>query len=419
MMNVFLRQQTKSITWKFLSALLASLLLPSLAQATSPPIPIEYATVEKLSNYEGQHWFWIYGNRAPNMTDSRAFLFEESGKHLGQLSTGHWLNSLLPLHRSKELVTVETYFSRGTRGERTDLVVIYDATTLDINHEIPIPPKRMHALTNAGLAVVSDDERFMLIHNYTPAQSISVVDLQNHTFVSEFETPGCSSIYSGGDRDFFSICGDGGFLHTRLDEEGMVSFSKRTEPLFDPIYNFVSTSASRIGNTWYFVTIESDVISFVMDERGIRKSEEWSLVTTEEREEDWRISGANNTATHQDSGRLYVLMHQGGGRASYNQPGTHVWIFDTSTGARIGTAELLDLGLGIAVSQGPNPRLYSVGLEVHLPLLTQLWIYFREGESGLMSYLRYVSNIYDGATGKHIRTIDEIPDGYLNAVLPW
>lgn len=418
-MNFFSIKHAKIRAWELLSATLAGLLLTSLAQAIPPPLPIEYATVEKLSNYEDQGWFWIYGSRAPNMTDSRAFLFDESGKHLGQLSTGHWLNSLLPLHRSGELVTVETYLSRGTRGERTDLVVVYDATTLDVNHEIDIPPKRMHALTNAGLAVVSDDERFMLVLNYTPAQSISVVDLQNHSFVGEFETPGCSSIYSGGNRDFFSICGDGGFLHTRLDEQGMVDFSQRTEPLFDPIYNFVSTSASRIGNTWYFVTIESDVLSFVMDERGVSKGDEWSLVTAEEREEDWRISGANNTAAHSDSGRLYVLMHEGGGRDSYNEPGTHIWIFDTSTGQRIGTAELHDLGLGIAVSQGPNPRLYSVGLEVHLPILTQLWIYFREGESALMSYLRYVTTIYDGTTGDHIRTIGEIPDGYLNAVLPW
>jgi len=398
--------------------LLIALAPITLAAPAKTTIPTEKATVEVLPPSEGKPWFWVWGNRAPAQIDGRAFLFDESGKTLGQLNTGFWFNSLLPLKARNELVTVETYFTRGLRGERTDVVTLYDPRTLSSKREIAIPSKRIHALGSTGLGVTSDDERFLLILNYTPAQSISIVDLQAGKFVGEVETPGCASIYPAGKRDFYSICGDGGFMHLRLDESGRVILRDRTKPLFDPGKDWLSTSASRIGNTWYFVSRDNFVHPIEMTPAHASVAARWPLVTDSERKDDWRISGIEHTAVHRASGRLFVLMHQGPPE-SKEDPGTEVWVYDVKTRQRISRIEMNQMTISIGVSQGPSPRLYTVDFFVPMPYLAMMWVYLREGQDGIMKAIQQCISIYDAGSGKHLRQIDGLPAGYLSVVLPW
>jgi hypothetical protein len=39
----------------------------------------------------------------------------------------------------KEIYVAESYYSRGVRGDRSDVVTVYDGRTLQPVHEIPIP----------------------------------------------------------------------------------------------------------------------------------------------------------------------------------------------------------------------------------------------------------------------------------------
>lgn len=395
----------------------------SLSFAVRIPVAIaqiqpEQGHVETLAAHDGQHWFWLWGNRAPSMIDGRALLFSDDGKMLGQLDTGFWFNSLLPAKSRNELFSVEIYFSRGTRGERTDVVTVYDPQTLTPKREIPIPPKRINALGNTGLSVLSDDERFLLVLNYTPAQSISVVDLDSNRFVGEVETPGCASIYPAGKRDFYSICGDGSFLHLRLDDQGQLALKERSKPLFDPLKDLLTTSASRIGDTWYFVSRENNAYAVQMSADEVKVAHTWSLLSESERSDNWRISGVQHTAAHADSGRLYVLMHQGEPK-TFQEPGTHVWVYDVHSGKRVQTIKLKELGLSIGVSQGAQPRLYSLDFVVPMPYLATAWVYLNEGNDGILRRLQQALNIYDGDSGEHLRTVNGLPYGYLNMVLPW
>lgn len=79
-------------------------------------IPVEQAGVETLAAHDGQHWFWVWGNRAPTQLDGRAFLFDDSGKMLGQLDTGFWFNSLLPAQSRNELFFRRNLFQPQRRG---------------------------------------------------------------------------------------------------------------------------------------------------------------------------------------------------------------------------------------------------------------------------------------------------------------
>jgi len=378
----------------------------------------EKAHAEVLADHRDKRWFWVWGNRAPSQIDGRAFLFNSEGKQLGQLNTGFWPNSLLPSEKRNELFSVETYFERGMRGARTDVVTVYDPTTLAAKREIKIPPKRMDALSNTGLAVLSDDERFLLVLNYTPAQSVSIVDLESSQFVTEVETPGCAAIYPAGARDFYSICGDGGFLHLRLDDSGKPVLRERIAPVFDAARDFLTTSASRSGDTWYFISSDNNAYALQMTPQDMKVTGKWSLVTDKERDKNWRISGVQHTAVHRASGRLYVLMHQGAPETR-EEPGTEAWVFDVKTHERVDRIELKELSLGIAVTQDSKPLLYSVDFFVPMPYPAMLWVFLTQGLDGIMKVMQNCITIYDVQSGKLLHKIDGIPTGYLNMALPW
>lgn len=393
-------------------------LLGAVVPARAATVPVEKAVVQVLPDHAGKDWFWVWGNRAPSQIDGRALLFDNDGRQLGQLDTGFWPNNLIPSRYRDELYSVETYFSRGLRGQRTDVVTVYDARTLSPLREIPIPPRRMTALGSTGLGVVSDDERFLLVLNYTPAQTVSVVDLAAGTFVTEIETPGCASIYPAGKRDFYSICGDGSFLHLRLDDAGKPVLRQRTARMFDPVRDFLTTAASRHGQTWYFVSLQNNVYALQMTAAGVRNAGKWSLTSAKERKDNWRISGVQHTAVHRASGRLFVLMHQGG-PDSQQEPGTEAWVYDLKTRKRIQRIELKEMSISLGVSQGANPRLYSIDFFSPMPFLATLWVYLTKGQDELMKSMQQCITIYDVGSGKFQRRIDGLPAGYLSMVESW
>jgi methylamine dehydrogenase heavy chain len=398
--------------------LLSLLLVFGCISSTMAAFTPETIQQNALPDHRGKAWFWVSGPGVPFSSESRAYLFDAEGSNLGQLNTGTWLNNLLLDESRDEILTIETYFSRGTRGERSDQVVIYDPHTLQATAEIPIPAKRMHAVKSTGVAVFSDDHRFLLIANFTPAQSITVVDLEKRSFVTEIDTPGCSVLYPAGDRDFYSICGNGGFMQIRLDNQGLPTLLKRHPPLFDPAGDFLTTAASRIGDTWYFVSYENNARAITMTPDYIGIAKQWSLLTEAERSDNWRISGQHHTATHVGSKRLFVLMHQGD-EHTFEEPGDEVWIFDTESGERLDTIVLDDVALSIAVSQDQDATFHALAFHFPLPTLFTMWIYLVEGEAQLLKHAVQVVDTYDTKTGEHLNKVGDIPPSYMTVVEPW
>jgi len=346
-------------------------------------------------------------------------LFDEHGKRLGQLSTGFWFNNLVNAKSRNEIITSETYFSRGTRGERTDIVSVYDARHLSHKKEIVIPSKRMNGVKNNGLFALTDDERFALVVNYTPAQSISIVDLDLGKFVEEVETPGCSVIYGAGNRDFYAICGNGSFMQIKLAADGRVEKRQRSEKLFDAVNDFLSIAASRIGDTWYFVSRQYNVYAIRMDGDTIELVNKWSLVTEAERDDNWTIAGLDHTAAHEASNRLFVLMHQGEAH-QFEEPGTEVWVYDATTGEKQQEIVLEEMSLAMKVSQTETPRLYTLNIHIPMPTLFVAWIFMTEGEAEVAKSVRQRMSAYDAASGEHLFFSELIPTGGLVLyVQPW
>ena len=91
---------------------------------------------------------WVNDLVFPHMSDGMAMLIDgDTDRCLGTLSTGWGFVRVLLPKAGQLIYSPEIYFSRGTRGVRTDVVTIYDAHTLSPVKEIPDPAEalRQHA----------------------------------------------------------------------------------------------------------------------------------------------------------------------------------------------------------------------------------------------------------------------------------
>ncbi|HVS75648.1 MAG TPA: amine dehydrogenase large subunit [Steroidobacteraceae bacterium] len=377
----------------WLAALACAALLPCMAMA-APPLANEQATIETLRSPPGPHWVWVDDIAFFNMPDGRATLVDgDKGTVLGMLSTGYGYNGVLIPKRGQVIYSPESYYSRGTRGVRTDVVTLYDPRRLSSEGEIPIPPKRAAIMSMRSGAALTDDDRFLLIYNFTPAQSVTVVDTRSRKFVGEIGTPGCALVYPTGPRSFFSICGDGALLEVTLDDAGRAASMRRTAKLFDSHKDPVAEEGVRAGSTWWFTSFNGNVYPFEITGRGIRVGQRWPLFSAAERAQHWRTGGLQYLAVYRRSGLLYVIVHQGD-LATHKDPGKAVWVYDLRQRRRVQQIALRHKAGSILVSQDGSPLLFTCFL----------------GSSALQ--------IYDARTGRYLRAVDSVAQTPTNMVSP-
>lgn len=325
-------------------------------------VPAEkIGNVRELPAQPHPHWVWINDVSFTHLEAGRAYLVDgDTGDMLGMLSTGiHGMVLALPSDY-RAIYSPETYWSRGTRGTRTDVVTVYDAGTLFPVDEIEIPAKRAETIPTTQNATLTDDDRFLAIYNYTPAQTISLVDVRQRRFIREIDSSGCAMVYALGSQALASICSDGTLLVMELDENGQDKKKYRTGRFFDPEHDFVSEKAVRHGNQWLFLSVNGYIhpVSYTHGREPLFH-EKWSLLSDSERTEEWVMSGLQPLAVHQRDARLYVLMHQGH-RDSYKDPGNEIWVYDLTTEKRIRKIRLKELATAIQVSQDNKPLLFTV-----------------------------------------------------------
>ena len=123
------------------------------------------------------HRIYLSDVSISHIVDNRLHVIDgDSFKYLGVFATGYAGQSTLSRDR-KELYVTTSYYTRLSRGERTDVVEIHDPLTLEYRSEIVIPPRRAQALPYEGIVRTSSDGRWLFVQNATPATSVSVVDL--------------------------------------------------------------------------------------------------------------------------------------------------------------------------------------------------------------------------------------------------
>ncbi len=298
--------------------------------------------VEVLPHPPSPHWAWV----SDVLLRRGALLDLDRGEFLGMISTGYFSQTAVFPPSGSEFYLPETYYSRGSRGERTDVVTVYDAGTIAPVAEIVIPPKRAINVLPSGNAALLDEGRFLVVLNMTPATSVSVVDLRERRFVGEVSIPGCALVFAGGPRRFFSLCSDGSLLAVTLDSRGREQGRTRSAPFFAPLDDPVTEKAVRYHDTWLFVSFEGHVHPVDVSGDEIVPAASWSLFDEDDREEGWRIGGIQHLAVHEPTGRLYSLVHQGG-VDTHKEAGSELWVYDPDEQERRERIELPHPGFAL------------------------------------------------------------------------
>ncbi|WP_339481300.1 amine dehydrogenase large subunit [Pseudomonas sivasensis] len=256
---------------------------------------------------------------------------------LGMVPTGFAAPSTLS-HDQKTLYSADIFYSRGTRGTRTDVLTAWDSSTLSPAWEVLIPNKRAESLTQRYGLKTSADDRFVYIYNFTPSTSVTVVDTQAKTVTAELAIPGCVLNYPVGNRRFASLCGDGSLQVVTLNDQGQETARSRTA-FFDPNAEKLNERAVNVGDTYYFTTTTGTVrpVDFSGDAPKILGS--WTLTTEAEKQAGWAPGGWQLMAVAPKLNRMYVLMHDAHEPMKWEDPSTLIWAFDLKTHKKVATLE--------------------------------------------------------------------------------
>lgn len=362
--------------------LFAGLLLSSLLHAEIKPE--EIGRINSLPVPYPEDWIIAHDASFFHMLEGKMIVLDTGADNIGTQYKGMFNNSFIGQfvsgHKRPEMYVGETFYSRGNRGVRTDVLTIYDKATLTPIHEIVLPDgKLMKSMPEKQSIALLDDERFLVISNFTPGSSVSVIDLEQRTLVGEVQTPGCALIYPTGKRGFSSLCSNGAMSSVQLDAKGQVAEQFRTEVFFDTDQQTLFEKSAIINGIAYFPGLAGQMQPIDLRKDKPKVLKKWSLISDEEREQGWRPGGWQ-LLDNDDQGRLYILMNPESYNGSHKDGGPEVWVFDVKKEKRIDRIKLNSWGISVALTSGKNPRLIVTNPEMNL-------------------------EVYEAKSGKYLRTL--------------
>jgi methylamine dehydrogenase heavy chain len=326
------------------------------AAAVDFPTPLPAETIPRVETLPGKYpTGWSFLNYAGDRIELRN-VGSDSREVKGQLQA-HDSATLLVPDKRPELYVADTVWSRGSRGTRTDFITVYDTQTLNPVGEIVLPgAKRALITAMEGLIAFTDDQRMALVFNFTPASSVTVVDLIKRQVLGDVDIPGCSLVYPSGTRGFSTLCSSGTMLSVRLDPNGAVSGrseSKAFNPLdTDPLF----TASTLVGGVRYFPSMHGRVQPIDMRGEEVKVLPDWPLVAPADAAEHWRPSGWQIVAGDEQK-LLYVLMQPQAHEGTHKDPATEVWVYNTGNKTRVKRLRLARPGSSIALTHATEPLL--------------------------------------------------------------
>jgi len=330
---------------------------PLLAAA---PLPAEHLTVTTVPP-NNPHRIYVLDEAFLNEIDARVHVFDgDTYQRLGQIDAGFNPGfNLSPDGKTSVIGT--TYYSRGSRGTRTDVVEFADNSTLAKTHEIILPPKRAMTMPSYFNLGYSTDSHFLYVSYITPAASFGVLDPAKGTVIGEIDTAGCVLVIPSGPNRVSSICESGKLLTVTLDSQGHEASRAFSDTFFDPDRDPVFAQGVPMTGGYAFISFLGDVneVDFSGAQPVIHKP--WSLVSAAEKGR-WRPGGMQIGAIHRHLHELFVPMHQGG-EGSHKDGGTEIWVFDMATHKRVARWPLAPMKVApivaLQVSQDDAPLLFG------------------------------------------------------------
>ena len=357
---------------------------PTVGQGFDKPLPEEpLGAVAALPEIYPPNWVIVSDFNFNAIVDGRGVVVDTASENQpfkGMFRASQFA-SILSATIKPEIYTAESFYTRLSEGERTDAITIWDKVTLKSKGEIILPGgKRQQVVTLKNSFQFTNGEKWALVTNFTPAHSVTVVDLEGRKVLGEIELPGCSMVYPTGARGFTTFCADGTLTSIALDPAGKVVSTSTTRPIHDIDRQAMFVMPAMVGGTAWFVTYGGIVRGFDLSGPVVRELKtDFPVGPAEGAQPEWRPSGWQ-VISSDASGKLYVLMTPFGREGSHKDPGTEVWVFDPAKKARIARIPLKGPGVSIEVTRESVPRL-------------------------VVARADSVIDVYDAASGAFVRTL--------------
>lgn len=318
---------------------------------TSAALPEKYPT----------NWIFVQDLHFMSLLDGKAAIIDitaENNNLKGQIPVAQFGN-LTPSTTKPEIYVGETFYSRLTRGERTDVITIWDTRTLSPKGEIVLPGgKRSQSVTIKNSLQLTNDEKWALVFNFTPGASVTVVDLEARSILGDIEIPGCSQVYPTGARGFSALCADGTVTSVVLDEKGAAVKTVSSKPFNDIDKDPMFMMPAMVGKTAWFATFLGNFKAIDLSGDVAKVAGGFSIKKPEGGDPEWRPGGWQVIASDA-SGLLYVLVSPHGHNGSHKDGGDAVWVVDPAKKALLRSIALKNHAISVEVSREEKPSLIA------------------------------------------------------------
>ena len=333
----------RSAGWMAWASALALLATPVIAakpsdkatKAVPAELQPETLTTATLAGHRNSR-VYVADFAISHITDGRIRVYDSvDGKYLGMVSTAYASNFTVSDKRD-QLFVATTHLSRSTRGDRADVLEVYDTQSLALQYEVLLPPKRAQALNYRNLVRTTGNGRFVLVQNATPATSITVVDLANRKVASEVPTPGCWGAMPAASHGmrFSMLCGDGTVATVTLDDAGQPVDRQVSAKLFDADKDAWFHHAEQVGDRYWFLSYQGQLTELNLGGAVAQVVKQATLPTAAEQKANWRPGGYQNFAVDPSGRWLVAGVHPKGGEGSHKLPAAKLWVYDLQAGKR-------------------------------------------------------------------------------------
>jgi len=329
-------------------------------------------SVESLPATYPDTWIFAHDLNFNSLLDGKVLIVDvaaETRNFKGMIGAG-MMGQFQPSRLHSELYTGQTFLSRRTYGERTDALIIFDKSTLLPIDEIVLPAKRQQVVTQPNSFQLTDDERIGLVMNFTPASSVTIVDIPARTVLGEIPLPGCNFVFPTGERGFSTICADGSMVTHMLNSDGSVQSSERTEPFIDIDADPIFIKNAELQGITYFPSYQGRIQPVDFSGNTPDVLDDWQFVPDELQDDNWRPSGWQVIAASENE--LFVVMQENGEEGSHKSGGSEVWVLDPSSKQLNRRIELHDGGLSITVTRSDPAYLVVTNENMSLDIFDPL-----------------------------------------------
>ncbi len=339
--------------------LLACLAVPAMAAE----LPAETPKVVVPGPSNG-HRLYISTFAFAHAPDSKVIVLDgDTLKMLGEFSNGFF--GLLALSPDGGTVySAASFFARDDHGPRTDVVELYDTSTLALTGEIPVSPHRAQTTAYGPYLQPSAGGTFLYVQNATPASSVTVVDTLRKRAVSELPTAGCAGIFPSPlvATRFSTLCGDGSAVTIDIDANGHELARRRSAKLFDPEGDALFMSGVPSWDRTMFVSFLGNIHEVDFTGPVATQAAPWPLVTGADAKDGWRPGGYQIAAYDKITDQLYVTMHAHGYEGSHKSGADAIWRVDRAHHSVVARGPGRGNGV-VAVTQDAHPLVFAMSLD--------------------------------------------------------